>query len=72
MHQKKRNALREVLQRIKNNLIEETPTESCEICRKTDCSEDEWITCEDRIAHANCLKEYKARKASRNQDQPIV
>ena len=71
MNQQKRNALKNILRRVKINLIQETPVEisACEICRKTECSEDEWIRCENRIAHAKCLEELRVRKAKKEENQ---
>ena len=70
MDQQKRNILKDILRRVKINLIAETPAElsACEICRKTECTEDEWISCENRIAHAKCLEELKAKRAKENID----
>ena len=58
MEQRKRNKLRDLLQRLKNEIVQDVPPEldACEICRKTECYDDEWITCENRMAHAKCLE----------------
>lgn len=50
--------LKRVLQRIGESILQDVPSElaACEICRKTECTEDEWIVCDNRIAHAKCLE----------------
>lgn len=70
MNQHKRNTLKNILRRLKNDWIQEIPLEiaACEICRKTECSEDEWIRCENRIAHARCLEEIRAKRAAGGAD----
>ncbi|MCB0210576.1 MAG: hypothetical protein KDJ52_14655 [Anaerolineae bacterium] len=70
MNNQKHNILKGILQRIKDDWIQEIPLElaACEVCRKTECSEDEWIVCENRIAHAKCLEEIRAREAGRNEN----
>lgn len=51
--------LKTILKNFKNEIIQDVPDElgECEICRKTECSNDKWITCENRIAHMKCLEE---------------
>jgi len=56
-----RNRLKRLLQDISQRIIQDVPPEldACEICRKTECSQDEWIMCENRIAHAKCLEAFQ-------------
>jgi len=56
-----RSKLKRLLQAISQHVIQEVPPEmyACEICRRTDCAQDEWIVCENRIAHAKCLEEHQ-------------
>ena len=46
------------LQRLLQRFAQEVPPEleACLICQKSECSQDEWIACDNRIAHAKCLK----------------
>jgi hypothetical protein len=51
--------LRQLLRNISQRMIQEVPPEldACEMsCRRIDCSQYEWIVCENRIARANCLE----------------
>ena len=50
--------LKRLLQSIGQHIIQDVPPElhACEICRKTECLQDEWIACENRIAHMKCLE----------------
>lgn len=66
MDEQNRSRLRLLLQTISQRIIQDVPPEldACEICRKTECSQDEWIVCEDRIAHAKCLEEYQDKTQS--------
>lgn len=59
MDEQARSRLKWLLQTIGRRTIQEVPPElyACEICRQTDCSQDQWIVCENRIAHAKCLEE---------------
>ncbi|MCB0192248.1 MAG: hypothetical protein KDJ65_09930 [Anaerolineae bacterium] len=68
MDNQKRNVLRNLLKRIKDEWVQEIPLElsACEVCRKTECNQDEWIVCENRIAHAKCLEEIRAREAGQD------
>lgn len=56
--------LKRILQRIGESIARDTPPElaACEICHKTDCTHDEWIVCERRIAHAKCLEAIEDRE----------
>jgi hypothetical protein len=46
------------LQRLLQHFAQEVPPEleACLICQKSECSQDEWIACDNRIVHAKCLK----------------
>jgi transcription initiation factor IIE alpha subunit len=59
VNEQTKSKLKRLLQSISQHAIQEVPPEmyACEICRRTDCSQDEWIVCENRIAHAKCLEE---------------
>jgi len=61
MDEQNRNRLKRLLQTISQPIIQDVPPEldACEFCRKTECSQDEWIVCENRIAHAKCLEEHQ-------------
>ena len=50
--------LKRLLQSISQHIIQDVPPKlhACEICRKTECLQDEWIACENRIAHMKCLE----------------
>ncbi|MCB9076061.1 MAG: hypothetical protein H6631_00545 [Anaerolineaceae bacterium] len=70
MDKQKRTILQRILLRIKDEIVQEVPADlaACEICRKTDCRDDEWITCENRIAHAKCLEEIRLHRANKNKN----
>jgi hypothetical protein len=61
-----RARLKQLLQRIGKRIVQDVPHEldACEICRKSECTHDEWIVCENRIAHAKCLEELQDKKRS--------
>jgi hypothetical protein len=54
--------MKDRLQRILQNLVQVTPAEldACEVCRKQSCSQDEWINCDSRTAHVQCLEKSTA------------
>jgi hypothetical protein len=66
MDEQNRNSLKRLLQAIGQRIIQDVPPEldACEICRKTECSQDEWIVCEQRIAHAKCLEAFQNKTQS--------
>ncbi len=66
MDEQNRNRLKRLLQTIRQGIIQDVPPDlhACEICRKTECSQDEWIVCEKRIAHMKCLEEYQNKTRS--------
>jgi hypothetical protein len=55
---RKHSKLRDLLRRIGDGIVQDVPPElyACEICRETRCDQDQWIVCENRIAHAKCLE----------------
>lgn len=57
------NKLKGVFEKFKNEIIQEVPNElsECEICRKTECSEDKFISCKNRIVHMKCLEEIEKK-----------
>ena len=59
MDEPARSRWKRLLKTIGQQAIREVPPElyACEICRRTECFQDEWIVCENRIAHARCLAE---------------
>ena len=61
VEEQNRNRLKRLLQDISQCIIQDVPPEldACEICRKTECLQDEWIVCENRIAHAKCLEAFQ-------------
>jgi hypothetical protein len=58
------NVMKSLFQRIKGQIIREVPPElyACEICRKSECSQDEWLACENRIMHAKCAEALQGKK----------
>ncbi len=56
--------LQRLLKNLKKEIVQDIPDElaACEVCGATDCNSDEWIHCENRIAHAECLKALAKRK----------
>ncbi len=67
MDAQKRSRLRRLLERIGNGIVRDIPPglAACEICKKTECAQDEWIACENRIAHAKCLEGLEDERLSR-------
>ena len=63
MNKFKLDTLKNVLKNLKTEIIQDVPNQlsECEICRKTECSDDKWIKCEKRIAHMKCLEEIAKR-----------
>ena len=63
MDEQTRGRLQGLLRSIGQHIIQDVPHElhACEICRKTECSQDEWIVCDNRIAHAKCLEDYPGK-----------
>lgn len=61
MDERIRGRLKRLSERISEHAIQEVPPGlyACEICRRTECSQDEWIVCENRVAHAKCLEEHQ-------------
>jgi hypothetical protein len=68
---RKQGKLRGLLRRIGNGIVQDVPQElyACEICRKTQCDQDEWIVCENRIAHAKCLEALQASGPDPHKDR---
>ena len=62
MDEPTKSRLKRLLETIRQRNIQDVPPElyACEICRRTECLHDEWIVCENRIAHARCLAEHEA------------
>jgi hypothetical protein len=56
--------LKHILENLKDEIIQDVPNElaECLICRKNECHNDEWIKCENRIAHMKCLEEAEKDK----------
>jgi len=56
-----KDRLKRLLTTIRQRIIQEVPPEldACEICRRTECLQDEWIVCENRIAHVRCRAEHE-------------
>jgi hypothetical protein len=53
-----RARLRELISRVKRSLIQPIPPEleACEVCGKLRCPDDEWKSCERRIATAEFIR----------------
>lgn len=62
MEMSRYSRLKRVLQRIGESIARDVPPElaACELCNKTECAHDEWIECDNRIAHAKCLEAIEA------------
>lgn len=58
MNDSRSSRLRRLFLRLTDGLIQEVPPEiaQCELCRKTECSEHQWIVCDNRIAYAKYLE----------------
>ena len=48
----------QILKNIKNSFIQECPPElyACEICKKLDCNNAEWIECQERQKSAEFME----------------
>lgn len=70
MDEQIRSRLKRLLKALSQPIIQEIPPEleACEICRRTECSQDEWIVCETRIAHAKCLEAYQEKMRSQRSE----
>ncbi|MFT6908417.1 MAG: transcription initiation factor IIE alpha subunit [Oleiphilaceae bacterium] len=53
--------LKNILKSLKNSIIQEVPNElyACEICKKKECDNEQWINCENRITHMTRLDDLK-------------
>ena len=71
MDEEARGRLKRLLHSLSDRTIQEVPPElyGCEICRRTDCCQDEWIVCENRIAHAKCLAEHQVATGTEHRQQ---
>ena len=68
MSSEKISRLKSVLMNLRGEFISDIPKEleECEICRETECSNDRWIKCENRLAHMKCLEELE--KSAKSKD----
>lgn len=59
MQKQKQNLIKRLLSKFSNAVITEVPLEleACEYCRKTECSQGNWETCENRIKEMNYIKQ---------------
>lgn len=66
MDKQKKSWLGRLWQRIGAGVIADVPSElyACEVCRKTQCTQGEWVVCENRIAQAKLLEAIQDRKRS--------
>jgi hypothetical protein len=64
MNNTKIDKLKRILKNCKNGIIQDVPNElaECLVCRKNECHNDEWIKCENRIAHMKCLEKLAKNK----------
>lgn len=64
MNNYKLDSLKHTLKKLKNEIIQDVPNElaECLLCGKTECHNDEWIKCENRIAHMKCLEKSEESK----------
>ena len=64
MNNSKLDKLKRTLKNLKNKIIQDGPNElaECLVCGKTKCTNDEWIKCENRIAHMKYLEESEKNK----------
>jgi hypothetical protein len=60
-----RSWLKRLVQAISQRAIQEVPPEleACQYCRKSDCSQNEWLVCEDRIGQAKRLAAHQGKAA---------
>jgi len=58
------NLFTRLLSKIRSAVITETPIElaACEYCRKTECSQGNWETCENRIKEMNYIKQNRLQQ----------
>ena len=56
------------LKKIKNEIVQDVPSEleECLVCGKSKCPNEEWIRCENRIAHMK--KRIAHRKGQENSE----
>lgn len=61
MESNKQGRLKALLRRMVDGIVQDVPPELdvCEMCRKPRCSQKEWIVCENRIFHLECLKAHE-------------
>jgi hypothetical protein len=66
MKEQVRSRLKRLLQTIGQRTIQEVPPGlyACETCRRTECLQDEWIVCQNRIAQAKCLEGHRDKTGS--------
>jgi len=64
MSNSKLDKLKRTLKNLKSEIIQDAPYEldQCLVCGKIKCTNDEWIKCENRIAHMKCLEESEKNK----------
>jgi hypothetical protein len=57
------NTLKQLFRRAGDGIVQDVPPELdvCESCRKPVCNQEEWIVCENRIAHVKCLEAFRQR-----------
>ena len=55
-------------EKIKNEIVQDVPSEleECMVCGKTKCTNQEWISCENRIAH---MKKRNANRESQEKSE---
>ena len=64
MNNSKLDKLKHTLKNLKNEIIQDVPNElaECLVCGKIKCTNEEWIKCENRIAHMKSLEELEKNK----------
>jgi hypothetical protein len=56
------DSLRRLKKKVADAVVQDVPPEleACEVCRRTHCDTEEWLTCERRIAAARFVQEGNA------------
>lgn len=64
MEKQRQSWLRRLLQRIGAGIIADVPSElyACEVCRKNQCAQGDWVVCENRIAQAKLLEAIQGKE----------
>lgn len=52
--------VRQALKRLKGSIVQDCPPElyACEVCKKLECNNEEWLHCEKRLEAAEFMKSF--------------